>query len=102
MMILKGITLLSQTGFFNDDIQEWRRQSSYLKTWRKYKLFFHQLHREQKIAATTAGKGGYTTAVKNIYGAPPPPQEKHHEVIEDIQTTVQGIQAQSYDLEGLE
>ena len=32
--------------------------------------------------------------VQNIYGSPPPPLEEHHETIEDIQTIVQGIQAQ--------
>ena len=39
--------------------------------------------------------------VQNIYGEPPPPTEEHHEAIEDIQTIVQGMQAQIYDLEGL-
>ena len=35
MIVSKGITLLAQTGIFNDDIREWRRQSSDLKTWTK-------------------------------------------------------------------
>ena len=39
--------------------------------------------------------------VQNIYGAPPPPPEDHHDTIEDIQTIVQGMQAHSYELEGL-
>ena len=33
MMTSKGITLMAQTGNFNDDIREWRRQSDDLKTW---------------------------------------------------------------------
>ena len=41
MMMSKGITLLAQTGIFNYDIREWRRQSNDLKTWVKYKLFSH-------------------------------------------------------------
>ena len=45
MMMSKGITLKAQTGIFNDDIREWRRKSPDLKTWAKYKLFFHQAHR---------------------------------------------------------
>ena len=44
MMMSKGITLLAQTGIFNDDIRESRRKSAYLKTWAKYKLFSHQGH----------------------------------------------------------
>ena len=35
MMMSKGITLLAQTLIFNDDINEWRRQSADLKTWAK-------------------------------------------------------------------
>ena len=69
MMMSKVITLLAQTVIFNDDIREWRRQSADLKTWVKYKLFFHQAHREQKRAVTTARKGGtpqqYKTSIVN-------------------------------------
>ena len=101
MMMSKGITHLEQTGILNDDIREWRRKSADLKTWEKFKLFFHQAHREQKIAVTTARKGEYTTTVKTIYGAPPPSPGKHHEVIEDIQTIVQGMKTQGYKLEVL-
>ena len=36
-MISKGIIHLAQTGVFNDDIRDWRRQSADLKTWVKYK-----------------------------------------------------------------
>ena len=42
---------------------------------------FHRAHREQKRAVTTAGKGGHTATVQNIYGAPHPPEE-HHETID--------------------
>ena len=69
--------------------------------WSKYKLFFHRYHQEQRIAVKTAGKGGYTTTLQNVYGAPPPPTEEHHKAIEYIQTIVQGMQVQSYKLEGL-
>ena len=99
MMISKGITLLSETGIFNDDIIEWRRQSANLKTWEKYKNNFHRAHREEKIAVTNTGKVGYTAAVQNIYGAPSPSPEYHREVIEYIQTIFQGMQSQGYDLE---
>ena len=44
---------------------------------------------------------GYTATVQNIYGAPPHPPEDHHKVIEDIQTVVQEMQTQCYDLEGM-
>ena len=36
MMMSKGITLLAQTGIFNDGIREWRRQFANLKTWAKF------------------------------------------------------------------
>ena len=55
------------------------------------KLFFHRAHQEQKRAAKTAGKGGYTATVQKIYSATPPSLEEYHEVIEYIQTIVQGM-----------
>ena len=39
--------------------------------------------------------------MKKIYGAPPPSSEEHHKVIEDIQTILQGMRAQGYEMEGL-
>ena len=42
MMMSKGITLLEQTGVFNNNIREWRQQSADLKTWEKDKLFFNK------------------------------------------------------------
>ena len=45
--------------------------------------------------------GGYTAKVQNIYGAPPPSTEEHHEVIKDIQTIMQWMWTQTYELEGL-
>ena len=87
-MISKGITILAQTGILNDDIHEWRRQTMDQKTWAKYKLFFHRDHLEQIRAVKTAGKGGYTVTVKNVYGAPPQPLEDHNEAIEEIQIIV--------------
>ena len=101
MMVSKGITLLAQTAVFNGDIQYWRRQTTDQKTWAHYKLFPHRAHREHRRAVTTSVKGGYTAAVQNIYGILPPPPEDHHEEINDIQTIVQVMHTQSYDLEGL-
>ena len=92
---------MAQTGIFNDNIREWRRQSTDLKMWAIYKEFSHLAHREQKSAVTTAGKGGYTAIVQNIYGAPPPSPEEHHEVLEEIQTIVQVMQMQGYKMKGL-
>ena len=36
-----------------------------------------------------------------LYVAPPPSPEEHHEVIEDIQTIVQGMRTQGFNMEGL-
>ena len=101
MMMSKGIILLEQMGIFNDDIRGWRQKSADLKTWEKYKLFSHQAHQEQKIAVKTAGKGGYTATVQKIYDAPTNSPEEHNEVIKDIQTIVQGMQTQGYNMEEL-
>ena len=101
MIVSKGITLLEHTAMFNKDIREWRNQTTYKKTWAHFNIFFHRSHREQRKAVKTAGKGGYNTAVQNIYGVPPPTPEEHHEEINHINTIVQGTQAQSYDMEGL-
>ena len=100
-MVSKGITLLAQTAIFNEDIREWRRQATDQKTEAKLNIFFHQYRCEQRKVATTAGKGVYTATVQNIYSVPPPSLEEHHEEIEDIQKIMQGMQEQSYDLEGL-
>ena len=67
----------------------------------KILLFFHRAHREQKRVVTTVGKGGYTATLQNIYGLPPPYPEEQHEVIENIQTILQGMRTQGYKLEGL-
>ena len=72
MMVLNGITLLTQTARFNNYIREWRRKPTELNMWENFKTFFHQAHREQWRAVITAGKGGYTTAVQNIYSVSPP------------------------------
>ena len=47
MMMKKLITLLAQMGIFNDEIIEWRRKSTDLKTWAKYIFFFNE-HTESK------------------------------------------------------
>ena len=51
---------------------------------------------------TTIGKVAYTAEVKNIYGVPPPPPEDNQKAIENLNTIVQGMQIQTYELEGLE
>ena len=58
MMMSKCITILEQTGVFNDSIREWRQSSADLKTWAKYKFFFHRVHREEKISEQAQEKGG--------------------------------------------
>ena len=101
MMVSKGITLLAHTEIFNDDIREWQRQATDNKTWKKFRIFFHQEYCKKRKAVTTAGKGGYTAVVHNIYGVPPPPPEEHHEAIDHIAKIVQGMQMQIHKLEGL-
>ena len=81
MSVSKGITLLSQTSTFNEDIHEWQRQSAELKTWEGFKNFFQRDHKEQRSVINTALKRGYTEAVQNIYGVPPPPPEYHNKLI---------------------
>ena len=46
-------------------------------------------------AVTTAGKGGYTMAVQNIYSVLPPPTEEHYEAIDNLNTVIHGMQTQS-------
>ena len=99
MLMSKGITLLTKTDIFNDDIREWRRKPDNLKTWVKYNYFFHQTHQEQKRAVTTSVKCGCNATVKNIYGAPPPSTEEHHEAIEYMKKIMQGMRSQGYEVE---
>ena len=44
IVVSKGITLLTQTATFNDDIQECRQQPANLKTWAAFKVFFCSAH----------------------------------------------------------
>ena len=101
MMVSKGITLLTQMVMFNEDTREWRCQTTDQKTWAHFKIFFHLAHLKQMKAVTTARKGGCTAAVQNIYCVMPPPTEEHHESIDHINSIVQGMQTQSYELEVL-
>ena len=101
MMMSKRITILEQMRFFNDNIQEWRRQTTDQKMSAQYNLFFYREYLEYIIAVTTAVRLVYTAAVQNIYGVLPPPSEEYHEVIEDIKNIVQGMQTQSCNLEVL-
>ena len=102
MMMSKGIILLEQTGVFNDNTREWRRQSSNLKTWAKYKLFFSpSTPRAEKSGDNCRKRGVNRDGAKNIQCNPPTPPEEHHGKIEDTQTIMQGMQEQSYDMEGL-
>ena len=72
-MVSKRITLIAKTTTFNENVHEWRQQSTNMNTWLTFKNFSRQSHQEQQRAATTAEKGWYTAAVKNIYGVPLPP-----------------------------
>ena len=45
MMVSKGINLLAQKDTFKEEIWEWRRQSTEIKTWVVFKNFFHRAHR---------------------------------------------------------
>ena len=98
MMVSKGMTLLVHMASFNEDIREWIQQNTNLKTWATFKTLFHQSHREQRIEVTTTGKWGYTAAIQNIYGVPPPPLEEHHEVVDNLNTILQGMKTQSSNL----
>jgi restriction endonuclease len=46
MMVSKGITLLSNTVTFNDDIKQWRRKADKGKTWDEFKTHFQRAHQE--------------------------------------------------------
>ena len=52
-------------------------------------------------AVTIAWKGGYTVAVQNIFGILPPPPEEQKEIIDSLNTIMQGIHNQSYKMKGL-
>eukprot|EP00978_Attheya_sp_CCMP212_P014573 scaffold37188_cov29-Attheya_sp.AAC.7 len=70
VMVTKGITLLSNTAVFNEDIKEWWRKPEAEKTWSLLKTHFQRAHKERRKATTTAGQGGYSATVNSIYGMP--------------------------------
>ena len=90
-MVSKGITLLVHTYTFNEDIKEWRRQTTDLNTWATFKTFFHQAHCKQRREVNTAVKGEYTVAVQNIYDLSSPPSEENYKAIDNLKTIFQGI-----------
>ena len=57
MMVSKGITLLEQTATFIDYIQEWRQQTTNLKTWAAFKTLSHRDHHEQRRLFAEAERG---------------------------------------------
>ena len=73
IMVSKWVILLAHTAVFNNNIREWGRQTTDHKMGSHYKLFFQRSHQEQRRALTTSVKGGYTSAMKNIYDVPSPP-----------------------------
>ena len=91
IIVSKGINHLAQRDTFIENIREWRRQSTELKTRVNCKSFFHRAHREQIRLLTTAGKGCYTAIVQNIHGVMPPPPGDKHESIDYLNTIVQGM-----------
>ena len=54
--------------------------------------FYTNLIDNKRILVTTTGKGGYTAMVLNIHSISPTPLEENHEVIENLNTIVQGMQ----------
>ena len=56
-MVFKGIILLDYTATFNEDIRKWRQQTTNLKIWYTFKIFFHLAHSEKRRAVATSGKG---------------------------------------------
>ena len=51
-------------------------------------------HSDQRREVTNSVKGRHTMALPNIHGVLPPPPEEHHEAIDSLNTTVQGMQMQ--------
>ena len=43
MMVSKGITLLVWTSTFNEEIKEWIRKTTDLKTWAGFKTYLHNI-----------------------------------------------------------
>jgi hypothetical protein len=81
MMISKGITLLTRTKVFPDDIKEWRRKPDADKTWEAFKLHFQRAHQERRATITTAGQAGYHDGAANtVYGSASPTEA--HEVMQ--------------------
>ena len=91
MVVYKWITRLAHMAIFKEYIRECRRQTTNQKTWANCNIFFQQAHCKQRRAVTTSGKGGYNSAVQNIYGVTPPTPEEHHKAIDNLHTTVQGM-----------
>ena len=63
-MVSKWITLLALTDTFNEDIQEWRQQSTNLNKCSRFNIFFQQAHVEQRRVVTTQGKRRYIAALR--------------------------------------
>ena len=85
MMVPKGTTHMAQTATSNEGIREWRQQSTEIKTWSHFNIFFDKAHQYQITEANTTGKGGYTMFLHNIYGVTTPPLEEHHKVLYSLQ-----------------
>ena len=48
MMVSKGIALLAHTAMLNEDIRDWRRQTTNHKTWAYFIIFIDPIARKVK------------------------------------------------------
>ena len=100
MMVLKRITLISQTAVFDDNIMKWRRWPTSQNMWDDFNVFFHHMYQKQQRTTTMAIKGGYAVELQNLYGVPPPaPPENHNNKIEYMHTIAQGMKDQQHEMD---
>jgi phage shock protein A len=60
---------VNQTGYYHDDVREWRKKPDADKTWANFKAHFLKAQEERNEEPTTANQAGYNAAAEATMAA---------------------------------
>jgi hypothetical protein len=64
-----ALHLVNQTGYYHDDVREWRQKAEADKTWANFKAHFLKAQEERNEEPTTANQAGYNAAAEATMAA---------------------------------
>jgi hypothetical protein len=64
-----ALHIVNQTGYYHDDVREWRKKPEADKTWPNFKAHFLKGKKKQNEEPTTANQAGYNAAAEATMAA---------------------------------